>query len=544
MAALSPASERRRSAAGRGALRLWRVARVLSRHGLLRALRRGGTLPDPVRVREALEELGTVFLKFGQVLALRRDTLPAAYIAELERLHDRVRPISFPEVSQVLEAELGTSPGDRFAFFDEEPLAAATVAQVHRARLHDGRDVVVKVQRPGLERTIAEDIAVLTYFAALAEHVSSSVKRLDPVGLVREFHESLRREIDFMEEAERVRRFRAAMENVPGIWIPDVVPELSTRRVLTLEHSPGSRVDEYVAEHPGTGPALGRSIAALICRQILEDGLFHADPHPGNVFVLPDGRICLHDFGMIGQLPEPFRKGLVELVDAVVRKDARAVTDAYIELGVVGRNTDRAALQKDLAEFLATVHGRPLAQISVADTLEAFLRIAARHEVRSPGSMLLLTRAFFIVEALLRRIDPQANIIAIFQAEIGRITARRFAPDRLLAAARALSFEIERVVEEAPADVRRILRRFADGEMGQVSSPELHAVGQRASRAVERLTGGVLVAAALVAGALLAGLDGWHHSLGVALVILGIPGALVVGWRALRSGSRNDAGGR
>lgn len=518
----------------RSAPRLGRILRVLARHGFIGAVRGERHWPSPAQAREALEELGVVFLKFGQVLALRRDLLPAAYIDELERLHDRLPPMPDAEVRATIETELGGTVEELFGSFEGEPLAAATIAQVHVATLADGRAVVVKVRRGGLSERIAEDTATLAYLAALTEQLAPRFRSLDLVGMVREFRQSLRRETDLAREGQTIRRFRAALADVDGVWIPDVVSERTTRAVLTLEHSPGVRIDRYAEEHPAAGPTLARQLATLVLYQVFETGLFHADPHPGNVFVLPDGRLCLHDFGMIGELDEPLREGLTRLLDAVVRGDARVATDTYLELGLVGDDVDRPALEADLAALLRDVRERSLAEISVGNALASLLRVGSQHRVRNPGELLLLARAFLLAEAVMRRLDPQLDVLEVFRGQVARLALRRYSPERLLRDGRQLTRDLERVAREAPADVRRTLRRLADGDLGRVHAPELTALGQRASRNLERLTGAVASAALVVAGAMLVMVDGWHRIAGDVLLAVGVVGTLATALGALR----------
>lgn len=514
--------------------RVGRILRVLMRHGFIGALRREREWPSPAHVREALEELGVVFLKFGQVLAMRRDVLAPDYVQELERLHDRLPPIPFDMVRRTAEASLGSSLVELFAAFDTEPLAAATIAQVHRATLRDGRDVVVKVRRPGLEERAAHDCATLTYVAAIAERVQPKLATLDLVGMVREFRDSLRREMDLRLEGLTIRRFRAALADESGVWIPDVVMERTTDAVLTLEHSPGERLDQYVAHHPGTGPSLARRVAALVLHQIFETGLFQADPHPGNVFVLPDERICLHDFGLIGELDAPMRERLSRLLEATVAGDPRGVADAYIELGLVTGDVDRPALERDVGALLTSIQQQPLAQISVGDLMQSLLRVGAQHRIRNPGVMLLLARAFVISESLMHQLDPQLSVIEAFRQEVERVAVRRYSPASVLAQGRHFARDVERMLHEAPADLRRTLRRTADGELGRVHAPGLERVGWRASRDVQRLTGAVTSAALVVGGALLTTVSGWHRTVGDVLLAVGVLGTLAVALSALR----------
>lgn len=529
-----PVARSRMSGPLRAVPRVGRVLRLLARHGFLGALRGRRHWPAPEHVREALEELGVVYVKFGQVLAMRRDVLPPAYVEELERLHDRLPAIDFDEVRAVVEAEFGQPIAELFATFDEEPLAAASIAQVHTATLHDGRQVVVKVRRPGLEQRITEDIAVLTYVAALAEQIAPRLRTLDLVGMVREFRDSLRRESNLALEGRTIRRFRESLANDRDLWIPDVVPELTRERVLTLEHSPGERIDVYAEHHPEQRQALATGIASLVLHQVFETGLFNADPHPGNLFVLPDGRLCLHDFGMIGELDERLCDGLVHVLEATVAGDARALTESYLELGLVGDNVDRAALEADLGALLRRIHEQPLADVSVGDALESLLRVGGRHRVRNPGPLLLLARAFLIAEAMMRRLDPQLNVVALFSAEVRRVALRQYSPERLLRGGRQLARDVERMVREAPADVRRALRRVGDGDLGRIHAPGVEAVARRANRGIERLTGGLISASFLIAGALLVGIGGWHRYVGDVLLGIGALASLAVSFGALR----------
>ena len=513
--------------------RIGRILRVLARHGFVGALRRERAWPAPVHVREALEELGVVFLKFGQVLAVRRDLLSAEYAEELERLHDRLPVLPFEAVRQTIEASLGSSLAELFASFDADPLAAATIAQVHRAVLPSGRDVVVKVRRPGIEQRATEDCATLMYVAAMAERLEPRLRTVDLVGMVREFRESLQREMDLRLEGQTIRRFRAALTDSEGVWIPDVVAERTTDAVLTLEHSPGERIDQFAAAHPEMSAALAQRLAALVLHQVFETGLFQADPHPGNVFVLPDTRICLHDFGNTGELDEPMRERLARLLESTVASDTRGVVDAYLELGLVGGDVDRPSLERDVGVMLTKIHQQPLAEISVADLLQSLLRVGTKHRVRNPGVLLLLARAFLISEALMHRLDPELSVIEVFRREVERVALRRYSPARLLGEGRQLAREVERMLHEAPADLRRTLRRAADGDLGRVQTPGLEAVGRRASRDVQRLTGGVGSAALVVGGALLTTIPGWHRTVGDILLVVGMLGTLAVSVGAL-----------
>jgi ubiquinone biosynthesis protein len=521
----------------RVAPRLMQILRVLARHKFLGALAGKGHWPKPKEVRETFEELGLTFLKFGQVLAMRRDLLPDAYIDELELLHDQLPALGIDAVAVTVEAELGAPLTELFASFSEMPLAAATIAQVHEATMKDGRHVAVKVQRPDLEAMIVTDIAALTYLVALGESFFPRLRRLDLPVLVTEFANSLNRETDFSHEAHSIMLFRAALADVPDLWIPEVVTECSSGSVLTMEFSEGERVDLYAKLHPEEMPRLIKTLVRLTLQTIFEEGLFHADPHPGNVLVLPDGRLSLLDFGMTGELDEQMRESLTLLLEAVVKGDARAATDAYLEMAPQGsEKVNRAALLLDIKAVLYEIHRSDLAEVSIGDSFDSLLRAGSRHGVHNPGEFFLLTRTFIILESMIRQLDPDHDYMGSFREEITRLTTKHFSLERIKEKTGKLGRDMERLVSDAPGDTRRILRRFAEGNLGQLQAPAIEALGGRISRNLKRLTSAIAAAALVIGGAMLvnAPLPGWHHYLGETMVVAGIFGTLIVSIGVLR----------
>ncbi|BEH09427.1 MULTISPECIES: ABC1 kinase family protein [Geobacter] len=518
--------------------RLLQILRVLVRHKFLGALRGKNHWPPPKEVRETFEELGLTFLKFGQVLALRRDLLPDAYIDELEQLHDQLPALGIEAVRVTIEAELGEPMAAVFASFSETPLAAATIAQVHEATLHDGRHVAVKVQRPGLEAMIATDVAALTYLVSLVEKLFPRLIALDLPVLVREFANSLNRETDFSLEARSIMLFRTALADIPDLWIPDVIANYSTGNILTMEFSTGERVDCYAREHPEEMPRLIKTLVRLTLQTIFEEGLFHADPHPGNVLVLPDGKLSLLDFGMTGELDEPMRNSLTLLLEAVVKRDARGATEAYLEMAPQGsEKVNRAALMVDIKSVLHEIHRNDLADVSIGDAFDSLLRAGSRHGVHNPGEFFLLTRTFVILESMIRELDPDHDYLASFRDEISRLTAQHFSLDRIKEKTGTLAREMERLLTDAPGDTRRLLRRVAEGNLGRLQAPAVEALGGRISRNLERLTGAIISAALMVAGGLMVTAPndaGWHHDGGQVMIIAGIIWAIIIAVKTWR----------
>jgi ubiquinone biosynthesis protein len=518
----------------RAGRRLLQIMRVFARHKFLGALLGQRHWPAPKEVRETFEELGLVFLKLGQVLALRRDLLPAAYADELELLHDQLPAMDIEVVRAAVEAELGAPVAQLFTAFGETPLAAATIAQVHEATLRDGRHVAVKVQRPCLRQIIAADISALNYLVALVEGIFPSLRALDLPVVVRELANSLHRETDFGREARSIVLIRAALADVPDLWIPDVIEECSKETVLTMEYSAGERVDVYAKLHPEAMPRVVNTLVKLMLHSIFEEGLFHADPHPGNVFVLPDGRLSLLDFGNTGDLDEPMRESLTLLLEAVVKGDARAATEAYLEMAPANEKVNRVTLLVDIKAVLYEIRRTNLADVSIGNAFESLLRAGSRNGVHNPNEFVLLTRAFAILESMIGLLAPGYNYMESFREQISRLTAQHFAPERLKEKTTKLAREMERLIHDAPGDTRRILRRIAEGDLGRL--PGLEALGRRFNRNLERLTGAIAFAALVIGGAMLlmTPMGDWHDTFGEMMIVSGFAGIVIIYIRALR----------
>jgi len=304
--------------------------------------------------------------------------------------------------------------------------------------------------------------------------------------------------------------------------------------VLTLEFSPGERIDHYAKLHPQAMSELMNALVRLMLQTVFEEGLFHADPHPGNVFVLPDGRLSLLDFGNTGDLDAAMRESLMLLLEAVVKGDARAATEAYLEMAPAGQNVDHAGLLIDMKATLYELGRSSLAKVSVGAAFDSLTRAATRNGVHNPPEFVLLTRAFVILESMVGELAPDHDYMAAFREEIERLTALHFSPERIKEKTTQLARDVERMVTDAPRDTRRILRRMADGDLGRL--PGVEALGARVSRNLERLASAISFAALMIGGSmlLLTPMGGWHHVLGEVMVVSGIIGMVLAGIRTLR----------
>jgi ubiquinone biosynthesis protein len=398
-----------------------KIAAVLGRYGMR------GSSATPEQLRAALEELGPTFAKLGQVLSTRPDLLPPEVIAELQTLQDRVAPMTEQEVVGVMEEELGVPWEDVFESIEPEPLAAGTIAQVHRARLESGEDVVVKVQRPTAEEAILRDLALLELFAEKAGRRRVLGSIVDFPTVVEHLSTSLRRELDFRQEAGHVARLRGALEPFSRLDVPGVHERLSTGRLLVLEYIDGLPVRD--APEGAARREAARQLLEGFYRHVLVDGFFHADPHPGNMR-WADGRIYFLDLGMVGELPPDTRELVLLLLLAFWQSDTRFLAEVLLMLG--GRpaaDLDLAGLERDLEELLAKYRTAKLAEIELGPILQGMTEIAAHHGIRLPASLALTAKALSQMQLTAAVLDPELDPFSVIgRFLLGDISAASGAP--------------------------------------------------------------------------------------------------------------------
>lgn len=411
-------------------------------------------LPD--RLRQTLEGLGTTFIKLGQGISLRRDLLPAAYREALERLQSNVPPFDGATAMATIESAFGQSIADLFSAFDATPFAAASVAQVHRARMLDGKEVAVKVRRPGIAKLVESDVRLLRRFSRLAQLIIPSLRRQRPVELIDELAGFLRNEIDLAHEARNMRRLADAFAALPHVTMPHVVEPLATAQVL---------VQEFVRGRPLSavyGTDRAREMATIILdayiQQFFGAGVFHADPHPGNLFDLADGKVCFHDFGSIGYLDPEARMALAQLIDCIGYTDTGGVLDAAVAMGFITGPIDRREYQRAISEILSELAALPLAEWSVADAIWRIARIGAGKNFRLPRHLLVLMRTLFLVENTLRALNPQLNLLEELTSRSEQI-ADAFESSNLGSPQRPIAVRLARAAKQLPDLVADVLRQ-------------------------------------------------------------------------------------
>lgn len=510
---------------GRYLLR-WRryhqIVRVLARHGfdyfadqiaplgtpLLRPFKRRPRPPRhsaPERLRMVLQELGPTFIKLGQLLSTRADLLPEEYIVELEKLQDAVPPFPFEEVQRQVERELGRPLGEIFARFDRACLAAASIAQVHRARLASGEEVVVKVQRPKVENIIAVDLEILHDIARLVDRHTPWGRVYSFTAMAEEFRRTMLEETDFRAEGRNADILRRHALDDPRVYIPRVYWEYTSRRVLTMEYVEAVKLTNLDAlDAMGIDRSdVAHRLAQSIVRQMLLDGVFHADPHPGNLAVLPDGRISFFDFGIIGRLPSDLKEQLSLMVLGMVRKNSRIIMRALFRMGVVPPQVDTMALRRDIERLEEKYYDVPLAQVDVAESFQDLLRVAYKHRIRLPSELTLLIKALVTTDGVVEQLDPEVSIAVIARPLVRKLAARNLAPGRLRRLLEEVLPEYAHLLARLPVLTTEILEQAAKGELRiRQEDPGLHVLASRIGTLVTRLSLGLISAALFVAAGL------------------------------------------
>jgi ubiquinone biosynthesis protein len=501
--------------AGKNLARLREISAIVARYGfgqafdrarLFEALRfrprEADAPPRPAtaeRFRAMLAELGPTFVKFGQVLSSRADLLPPEWVRQLSTLQDNVPPLPIAEVREVIEKGLGKPVSQAFSAIDDEPLASASIGQVHAAKLLDGTEVVVKVQRPGIAERIDADLDLLYYLAQFLERVVEETGIYTPTGIVEEFERSLKAELDFENEAANIRVFRKNHENRPYMVIPRVYDELTSRTVLTMERLRGDKITNLdPAKHDRK--VIAQHLVDGIFEQLFVDGVFHADPHPGNLFVLEGDRVGVVDFGLVGRVTRQMQETIIVLCLAIALKDPDTVARLLYKVGVPDDRVNLQQFRADIAEILDRYLGIELQKVKSTALVNDLLELALRYRIKVPKEYAVLTKAAITIEGVVRAIAPEMDVLQVALPYAQRLLISRVSPTNAQGGALRALLQAQGFMSEVPLQLSQILMDLEGGKfvvnMKSQDLPQLTA-------AVRWL--GIVIFAGLTANALVAG---------------------------------------
>lgn len=491
----------------------WLVAELGLRDLVLFSQRLGRTekpetMTQPARLRLAFEELGTAFIKVGQLLSTRPDLLPPEYVAELSKLQDATPPAPYAQIAVVLEAELGAPPEKIFAAFDENPLASASIGQVHAARLRGGEEVVVKVQRPGVAAAVERDLDALTELAGLVENHTSFGSDYDVVGLADEFAFTLRSELMYGREGQNADRFREAFSEDSDFYVPLVYWDYTTDRVIVQERLRGVKADDLAAlESAGVDrKKLAADTARLTLEQMFLHGFFHADPHPGNFFVLEDSSVGMMDFGMIGYLDDPLQESLTRLFMALFKGDTERMMDELLTMGVSQSQVNKVALKRDLDHMIILYKNSSAKELEAANIFNEMTGLARRHRLGLPSDLLLMAKVMAMSEGLGTRLDPDFQFVPFATPYFKRFWLAKRSPEKMKERMTEGVAEMAELGMTLPRHLRRFMTQAERGELGaRVELGDMDRVLSTVQAMVNRLAISILV------GSLIVGLSLFLH---------------------------------
>ena len=467
-------------------------------------------LSQPQRLRLAMEELGPTFIKLGQLLSTRPDVLGKEYIQEFSKLQDEVPAVSLEEITAQIQREMGYPTEELFSEFSTEPIAAASIAQVHRGKLKSGEEVVFKVRRPGIVKIVETDIDVLMGLAYLIEQHIPTVALYDPVGLVKEFRRNIMREMNFTREGRTVDRFAANFAGSTTVYIPKIFWDYTGDIVLTMEYVPGikiSELDKLTAQGYDL-KEIARRGADSFLKQVLDFGLFHADPHPGNVFILPDQVICMLDYGMVGHLGQDLKDQLVDLLQALLNKDVDSIISQLLYSGELADNSDLKNLRRDLHDFIDDYYDIVLQDIKVGKLLSEFIEILTHYRIHFPADFMMLAKALIIMEGVGLQLDPDFNMVSYMRPYVNRLVLDRYSPKNMAVQAGRIAQSYSSLAKNLPNDIKEFLNRINRNQFKiDLEHRGLDKLANDLDRSSNRVSFAVVIGSLIVGSSLIMQID-------------------------------------
>lgn len=543
------------------------IAQVLTRHGfghLVETIDLGRFVPLWMRSRAKVKpeehevhtlgdrlmlvctELGPTFVKLGQMLSTRPDLLPPEIIKGLQTLQDQVEPFAPEQAVKIVEKDLGVKISEAFESFENRPFASGSIAQAHRAVAKSGQKVVVKVRRPDIENVIRTDMNILSALAEAAERYVAELKPFDPVMIVEEFRRSIDRELDFINEASSTARFGESLAGEDYVKVPEVRWDLTGSEVLTFEWISGVSLHEVLEGWAKDidRKQLAHNIARLFLKQYFETGLFHADPHPGNMLISAPARIGLIDFGLVGRVSDEMMTQLMIALVATVNQEVDWVVDAFTELGEIGPDTEMSRLKSDMQLLLDKYHGLPLKRLDLVTIFREVSDVLRRNDVTLPRDFVLMAKSLAMTAGIVLQLDPELNLVELLQPRMKSLLLRRFSVQKLAKTSALSLWHIVNILKNAPGQLRTAIRQFTKGQWQvKIMHQNLDRLGRELDRSSNRVAFALIISSTIIGSSMMLASQAQAQIFGIELRWFGVAGYFAAGlmglwlvWAIFRSG--------
>ncbi len=477
------------------------------------------------RLRHTLEDLGPTFIKFGQIMSLRPDLVPNALIVELRKLQDEVAPVTYEAIREVVEKNLQRPLAEVFSLFEEKPLAAASLAQVHRAVIREsGQVVAVKIQRPRIRQVIEPDLYIMEIVAGQLNERMEAAQIYDLPNLVQEVKKTLLRELDFTREARNMKIFRSNVAQNKDVYVPFLVEKYTTEQLLTMELVQGTKLKDLRPEDDFDPEILAKRGMSLTVKQVLEDGFFHADPHPGNVVILDGNVFCLLDWGMVGRLTRRTRYDLIDLINAVVDKDSEKILSILLSLAQVRGSISPRRLEREILDILDVYHSLPIQELNIGHLLLDITTMLRENRLQVPVDLAIMIKALITAEGTARQLYPELNVVEEAKPYVRRLAMERWRPDVVWRDFRRNVSDLLRLQKELPVRFNQIIEKIDRGDLKiRFRHENLGGLRNTIQNITNRLTLGIIIAALIIGSSMII-------TTGVKPLLFGFPALGIIGY--------------
>ncbi len=462
-------------------------------------------LKGPERLRYVFEELGPTFIKFGQILSTRADMLPMDYIKELEKLQDGVEAIDFSYIEKIIEESYGKPKEEIFKYVAEKPLGSASIAQVHRAILKTGEEIVLKIKKPGIDHIIELDTAILYNIAMIIEKRIPELEYYNPVKIVNEFATTIKRELDFTREGRNNDIVRTNFRGQRDFVVPKIYWEYTTKNILAMEYIVGETLSEFIERGDNElRKKIAERGANIFLKQILEDGFFHADPHPGNIFIVNKKDIAFIDYGMVGILDEDSQENLAEILAGIVLRDADKILTGFEKFGTLPDELNRKALKAEINEILDKYYNVTLKDINIGKLMDELYQVVIRHKIYIPATFFLVGKTLMTIDGIARVLNPDFDMAEVSKPFVKKLLLRKYSPETLFRKLKS-TFELYRKIgENIPIDISQLITKIKKDKLQiEVRSRDITDFGRTIDRVVNRLAASIIIAGILVGSSML-----------------------------------------